>query len=170
MVQWAHCAFGGSVRQNAGWGRPVCLHRAGGDGGGLRFQVRQRRLAQREDGKDVRAVMAFEILGRNVGPFLECVLVRSIVDQHVQRAELSHGALHPQLAVRWIADVSGQGQHAPSNPADQAGSVFGIALSLRDETTTSAPRRHCFADSTVCSGDQGHLPPELPAALVRRSL
>ncbi|CAA9374762.1 MAG: hypothetical protein AVDCRST_MAG32-1075 [uncultured Nocardioides sp.] len=113
------------------------LDRGGVDDGGAGLHVRQRHLAQPEHRVEVRAHHPVELLGGDVGdPAGLRHLVRRVVDEDVDAAELLDGTIDERAARLLLREVPGHEHGAASGVLDQSSRllrVLVLALQVGDD-------------------------------------
>src|SRR5215211_87245 len=136
-------------------------------------QVGERRPGQVEDAEHVGAEGLLELVGADVLEPLLLVLLAGVVDEHVERTELRHGALHGLRAERLVADIAGDGYRASPLPLDERLRLLRILVLVEVgdrhvAALAGEENRHRAADPAVAAGDKRDLAVELAASAVLR--
>jgi hypothetical protein len=112
--------------------RVVRLDRRRVDDRGTGRHVRESRLRQPHECEQVRAVRALHLLGREALDALrQRHLIRGVVDEDVESAQLVDGALDERLAVRLVLDVARSGDDLPARLLHPLGGLLRVLLLVR---------------------------------------
>jgi hypothetical protein len=141
-----------------------------------RLEVPERGAREVEVGVDVRPERLVPLGVVDLVERRLVLLVRGVVDEDVEPAELAHGALHRRGAERGVLDVAGDAQEAAPGALDVRAHLVGVGLLLGEVddghvgALAGVEHGHRAADPRVAAGDERGEPGELAGGLVRGGL